>query len=263
MAEEIRFDDTIINFFVNGPTDFTRYEEHDIAYLTTLLNDPNVSESDIKILAFAIKKADEITDMSENGMKALPYQYYPDSGRYAAKLPLFGLSKNLKDDVYFLHDGYKNLDIVNRNFTIFDGIAQLNDVKLPTIKKFVDNYKDYYGILVNYFNKESVKSELADLVYHPKHKEGEKEFIKDLVDDLQKVHEIFKHPTFTVMQVVEVYSTFIIHSVYEYLVKKEIIKNEHCVLGNNIILFRPLKSFDKEDIERYVSGKTKFNVKFH
>jgi hypothetical protein len=265
MEKQIEFNDAVFNAFVNGPEKFIRYEEHDMDNLIKLSKKLNLSKSDKDLLKHAIKKSETVEEI--NGLKALPYEYEKISGRYSPKYGLFGLSKFIKDDLY-RHDEYKSLDIINRNFLIIYGIAKLNNIDFPAVTEFVKNYRHQCNIHKYYFgnSEESVKKGFANLVYHPVHKENETEFICSLVNDLQNVQKVFKHPVhqnFTFMQIIEVYSTYIIQQAYNYLVENEIIKEEHCVLGNNVIYFKPLKAFNKETIEAYINGHTKICIKLH
>ena len=259
---QINLDDTIIASFKNSPDAFTRYEEHDLGYLRQKLAAvPKLTKSDEQLITEAIKNA-----VDENNGSKIPYVFEKSASRFATKSALLGLSKLLKHDVY-KHDGYQSLDIVNRNYSIILGIAKQNNASFPTIEKFVDNYKQYFVDYATYWgDKDLVKPGFANLVAHPVHKATETPFIRELVDELEIVQKSFKHPelpTFTVMQIIELYSTVIIGHVYDYLVEHEIIKNEHCALGNNVIYFKPLKEFSKAAVEEYIFKKTNLRIFLH
>jgi hypothetical protein len=251
----VQFNSQVFDEFLQNEG-FILHEEPDMDYLRNLVNDKNVSKSDKGLIKAYIK----------DGVTPVPVTYSKKetSGAYCPDKTFQAFSKEIN---WELNRRAENMciDIVNSSYTIIYEIARLNNVDFPAIHEYIE---DQEGVirkcLRTGYNFNEGKTYFFNLLYHP-----EREFLPRIVAELQQAHTLFRHPShpeFSLTKIVDIYSSFIMQRVYEYLVKNGFMRESYCSLKRGAIYFKPLKPVTSEvmeNIEEYVKETTQLNIKFH
>ena len=257
--------------YANGPETFTLFEEHDLDYLASLLKHESstINRGDKRRIRKVIKRSGADPDGTNLGTQSIQTLYHKpkNSGQYHGIESLQDLKSSLRNRIY-AHDGYVTMDISNRGFTIIHAIAGLNGVPLPFVTEYVENRAQINAEHLKLFKDlKTVKYQFCYAISNPVHDaESETEFLKNLKDELIYVNEIIRHPDypeFTIGKIIEIYSSFIMNLIYDYLVSNGICQAGHYSLNGDAIAFKPLKSFKISEIEQHILDETKIVIKLH
>jgi hypothetical protein len=272
MAQLIQHPSKYFRDFDRAPKILELYEIHDVKFLKELLEeDENVKNNynaKKRIISYINATTTPFKGLRKRAVKITYFKYWK-SGKYGTKNTLQYMDRSIKEKIYG-HDGYVSLDIVNRGYSIIHEIAECHGINLPAIKYFVQNreqvYQDHFAYWTHLKEISDVKCIFLQFIEAFTDYGCGTPFCKDIIDELIYADEIFRHPKYphlNLEKIIEVYSTFIMKLIVEFLVTNEIMEENYYSLNGDEIFFQPLKSFDILDVEDYIYRHTGFNIRLH
>uniref|UniRef100_A0AC34F2J0 Uncharacterized protein n=1 Tax=Panagrolaimus sp. ES5 TaxID=591445 RepID=A0AC34F2J0_9BILA len=253
--------------FDKSPNMIVAYETHDIQNLIKLLKDEKVCQN----LHAKQRLITYINRVRRDRNNEVEIVYYKNRkmGKFIAKDNLQYIDRTIKEKIYKV-DGYVSLDITNRGYTIINEVAKYHGIDLPAINYFVQNreqvFQDHLALWPHLSEIYDVKCLFLQMIDSFYDYDMGSSLMQDMNYELLYVNCIFFHPKYSYLNlhaIIEIYSSYIMNLIVDYLVINEVMKEDFYSLNGDEIFFQPLKPFEVSDIENYIFQDTGFNIKLH